>query len=522
TLRFMDIADARGLGQVSLRYVGFGTEFVDLDGDGWLDLVVANGNTLELEGTPKRLQPEDAFLFWNRRGEYFYNLAPLNPALSAPHVSRGLAVADYDNDGAMDILITHLGEGVQLLHNEMQTGHWLKLRLRSRNAAGQPLGFGDGTKVIARVGDAVLRRAVASASYLSQSSRVLHFGLGDARQVDRLEVRWHAGQPAWYTNLEANATWELTEGDPVPRRFFPTPISSVPTSERSPSSATEPSRAGSASLSPTDGAGAPRQLSAVGPLAGAVTASSATANAGGAAPASSPVDERSRQVDFWAKHRAAVNAMKVENNLPKAIKLFREALALNPQHEDAHYYLGQCLAREGDVPGALDQLAALTRINPQSHRGYQQWGTLRAIFATSDADLAAAETSLQKAHALNPEETGALLVLGEVALLRGNPTVANERLTAACQTNPRAVGGFFLRGYLAWKRGDHAQARRLLEATRQALGKEWVPKGATAEGDVKQKWHVESTPLSTFWERWNGALEPDQAFAALDARLTAR
>jgi hypothetical protein len=222
-LRFMDIADSKGLGQIALPYVGWGTEFVDVDGDGWLDLVVANGSTLEMEGTPKRLQPQDTFLFWNRRGEYFYNLAPLNAALSKPEVSRGLAVADYDNDGAMDILIAHLGAGVQLLHNEMQTGRWLKVRLRSRTADDRPLGFGDGSKVIAHLGDVVLRRAVASASYLSQSSRVLHFGLGNATNVDRLEVRWHAGQTAWFTNLEANATWELTEGDPVPRRFSPNP-----------------------------------------------------------------------------------------------------------------------------------------------------------------------------------------------------------------------------------------------------------------------------------------------------------
>jgi cytochrome c-type biogenesis protein CcmH/NrfG len=225
-------------------------------------------------------------------------------------------------------------------------------------------------------------------------------------------------------------------------------------------------------------------------------------------------------VEFWSKHRAAMDAMKVEKDIPKAIYLFREALALNPQHEDAHYYLGQCLAREGDVPGALAQLQELTRLNPQSHRGYQQWGTLRAIFAASDADLAAAEKSLEKAHALNPEETGALLVLGEIALLRGDPNQANTRLTAACRTNPRAVGGFYLCAYLAWKLGDRARAQELLTQTRQALGKEWQPKGTTSEGDVKQKWHVDSTPLSRYWERWDGAADPDKTFAALDARLS--
>ncbi|MHB8520796.1 MAG: FG-GAP-like repeat-containing protein [Limisphaerales bacterium] len=532
-LRFMDIADSKGLGQIALPYVGWGTEFADFDGDGWLDLVVANGSTLELEGTPKRLQPQEAFLFWNRRGEYFYNLAPLNEALSKPHVSRGLAVADYDNDGAMDILIVHLGEGVQLLHNEMQTGRWLKVRLRSQTADGRPLGFGDGSKVIAHLGDIALRRAVASASYLSQSSRVLHFGLGTAKTVDRLEVRWHAGQTAWYTNLEANATWELTEGDPTPRkavfheahvgRGVPAEPINLPAREpliarssgRDRVSRSTKFRDGSMPSLPVGG-------SAAGPKSEVEPAHESLVRSPGfsrSAPAGLPVDEKARLVDFWNKHRAAINAMKVEQDIPKAIQLFRAALALNPQHEDAHYYLGQCLAREGDTAGALAQLEELTRISPQSHRGYQQWGTLRAIFSTSDADLAAAEKSLEKAHALNPEETGALLVLGEVALLRHDPALAEQRLTAACRTNPRAAGGFFLRAYLAWKRGEGDQARALLAETRQALGKEWVPKGATAEGDVKQKWHVESTPLSPFWEHWDGAPDPGKAFAALDARL---
>ena len=214
-----------------------------------------------------------------------------------------------------------------------------------------------------------------------------------------------------------------------------------------------------------------------------------------------------------------MNAMKVENDNPKAIALFREALALNPSHEDSHYYLGFCLAGQGDADGALAQLDELKRINPQSHRAFQQWGVLRAMFARTPADLAAAEKSLERAHALNPEETGALLVLGEISLLCGDAAKADERLAAVCRTNPRAVGGFFLRAYLAWKRGDDVFARKLLEETRIALGKDWQPKGSTSEGDVKRKQHVETTPLARFWEAWDGSPEPASNFAKLDEHL---
>jgi hypothetical protein len=482
-LRFMDLADKRGLGQIALPYVGWGAEFVDLDADGWLDLVVANGNTIEEDTPPpKKLKAQDILLFWNRRGGHFHNLAPLHAGLSAPHVSRGLAASDFDNDGDMDFLIADLGEGVRLFRNEMQTGNWLKLRLRSRTANGQPLGFGDGAKVIAWLGNVPLRRTVSSVSFLSQSSRALHFGLGPATQVDRLEVRWLGGGTNGFSNLAANTTWEVTEGEPTPKTF----------SVRSPGFSRSAVSEGDASTT----APTPRP-----------------------AKAGTPNDDKARLLEFWNQQRAAMTALKVEHDYAKAVRHFQAALALDPTHEDSRYYLAHCLVAQDDAMGALAQLQELQRLNPQSHRAFQQWGCLRALSATSDTELAEAGKSLERAHALNPEETGALLVLGEVSLLRGDAANAEAHLSAACRSNPKAVGGFFLRGYLAWKRGDHAAATKLLEDTRAALGKDWQPQGATSEGDVQRKQHVEKSPLARYWESWDGVTEPATTYAALEVRL---
>lgn len=472
-VRFVDIADAKGLGQIALPYVGWGCEFVDLDQDGWPDLLVANGSTLEIEGSgPKKLQGQELFLFWNRRGEYFYNLAPLNPALAEKHVSRGLACADFDNDGDMDFAVADLGEGVRLFRNDMATGHWLKVRLRSKNAAGAPNGFGDGSTAIAWLGQEQLRRSVTGVSYLSQSSHTLHWGLGTATNVDRLEIRWHAGGTNILENLPADAMYEVLEGETVAHKMNFQNIAA---------------------------AHAP-------PLP--------------ANPATPTLNDQQRQVLFWDVERAAMSAMKVEKNNAKAIELFRQAIGLNPAHEDSRYYLGLCLASHGDIEGALESLVALQKLNPQSHRAWQQWGVLRATFARSDADLAAAEAALERAHSLNPEETGALLVLGEVALLRQQRTLAEQRLSAALRTNPKAVGGYFLCGYLALGQGDKPKAKQLLEQARQALGPDWQPQGATSEGDVKQKQHVDASPLNRFWQTWNGDTDPAQAYAALDHYLS--
>ncbi|MSU37234.1 MAG: hypothetical protein EXS36_19495 [Pedosphaera sp.] len=153
------------------------------------------------------------------------------------------------------------------------------------------------------------------------------------------------------------------------------------------------------------------------------------------------------------------------------------------------------------------------------HEFFDPTGVVRALFAQNQEDLIAAEQALQRAQAINPEETGALLLLGEVALLRGDRRLAEERLKAATHTNPKAVGGFFLCGYLAWKRGDATAARQMLEQTCEALGPDWQPDGATNEGDVKHKQHVEKTPLAAFWQTWDGTLDPAGAYAGLDSQL---
>ncbi|MHC5114984.1 MAG: FG-GAP-like repeat-containing protein, partial [Planctomycetota bacterium] len=303
-LRFVDSASAKGLGQIAVQRIGWGAEFADFDGDGWPDLVVANGSTFETEGEVKKLVPQNSFLFWNREGAYFHDLSGACAAFSTPRVSRGLALADYDLDGDQDVLFVHRDGGVQLLRNDMQTGNWITLRLRSQGQDGRPTGFGDGATIVASVGDAVLRRAVVSASYLSQSSRTIHLGLGGASSVDQLEVRWVGGEREVFRDLAANSAWEVTEGDPVPRL--------VRSADR-------------------DAAPDPRASKT----------------------------DRERVVEFWSKHRAAMRAVKVDDDPAAAVPLFREALALDPNHLDARYYLGNCLAVLGDTDAAIAEFERL-------------------------------------------------------------------------------------------------------------------------------------------------------------------
>ncbi len=229
--------------------------------------------------------------------------------------------------------------------------------------------------------------------------------------------------------------------------------------------------------------------------------------------------DRDRLVAFWTKQRQAMDVFKKEGDCESAVPLFREALALDPTHGDSRYYLGNCLATVGEFDEALAQLDELRERDPMSHRAHKQYGVLRAMVAEGETDLHDAKAALERAHEINAEATGALLVLGELELLLGNRASAAQRLEHACRTNPKAVGGFFLRGYIEWVKGDSAAATSLLEQARVALGPEWKPEGTVAEGDVREQMHEEASPLSRYWEAWDGAADPTTAYAALFERL---
>src|SRR5262249_38373053 len=140
---------------------------------------------------------------------------------------------------------------------------------------------------------------------------------------------------------------------------------------------------------------------------------------------------------FWDRERAAMDAMKRERDPAKAAGLFREALAMNPLHEDSRYYLANCLVAERDMPGAIAELEFLLQQNPKSHRAFQREGELLASSASSRAQLEAARGPLNAALRLNSEETGTLALLGQVALALGELSVAEERFTHVCQANTR-------------------------------------------------------------------------------------
>jgi tetratricopeptide (TPR) repeat protein len=229
--------------------------------------------------------------------------------------------------------------------------------------------------------------------------------------------------------------------------------------------------------------------------------------------------DKAALVQFWDKQHGAMDAMKRERNFAKAVLLFREALAMNPDHEDSHYYLANCLAASGDIPSAIAELDTLARINPQNHRAFQRKGELLAASASSKSQLELARQSLGVALSLNSEETGTLVLLGQVALAQGDLARAEQHFEHACQANPRAANVWFLRGYIAWKQRDFRRVSAMLVTARNARGRDWKPAGSVLEGDVQRRMYSESGFLSVFEQQWDGSPDVTGSYAQLDAYL---
>lgn len=193
-----------GIGERTLDTVGFGVVFVDADGDGDLDIVVANGHILddhEFFAQPNQVFRNERSDALTDRGEpdprplLTEVTATAGDRLTRPEVSRGLAVADYDLDGRPDLALTN-NDGPARLFRNVSDGDAGRLVVRLRGTASNRDAVGATVHVRAATGDRpdVERRAtvLSGVSYLSRSSGDLHFGLADVAAVD-LEVSWPDG-----------------------------------------------------------------------------------------------------------------------------------------------------------------------------------------------------------------------------------------------------------------------------------------------------------------------------------------
>jgi hypothetical protein len=211
--RYEDVAIRAGVGRPSRNSLGFGCVFADMDLDGAVDLVVANGHiddtVRNIQGNVGYAQPPQLFL--NQGNGSFREVASLvGGGFAQPKVGRGLAIGDFDRDGDVDILITTNNGAAYLFRNDVSAGN-RSVRFRLVGTKSNRDAIGAFVRVF-HGGTSQSRIVKSGSSYLSQSELPVTFGVGKRDRIDRVVITWPNGATHEFKDVAAGRMYECVEG----------------------------------------------------------------------------------------------------------------------------------------------------------------------------------------------------------------------------------------------------------------------------------------------------------------------
>lgn len=211
---FDDIAMPLGVARATKLVSGWGVKFFDYDNDGDLDLMIANGHPDDLiDKIYDNVRYLEPLLLFHNTGNELKNVSlESGPVFSRPMAARGLAIGDFDNDGAVDVLISNNNEGPVLLKNNIGSlNHWLGVKLVGKKANVDAVG----ARITYQAADLKRRRMkVGGGSYLSSHDPRIVLGIGKRSKIDWLEVSWPqpSGLKQHLTNLPVDRYITIREG----------------------------------------------------------------------------------------------------------------------------------------------------------------------------------------------------------------------------------------------------------------------------------------------------------------------
>ena len=209
---FEEVSEAAGIMVPTLNVLSFGGGFFDYDNDGWLDIFIANGHVypeVEHSSQPANYKQINTLFHNEGNGHFVETTRQSGNGFETPYVARGVAFADFDNDGFVDVVVGNNGDSPLLLHNGGNGSHFLNFKLvgtkSNRDAMGARLHVVAGPL-------SQIREVAGGGSYLSQSDLRAHFGLGKVLKADIVEVKWPSGAQQVFRNVEADKFYLIEEG----------------------------------------------------------------------------------------------------------------------------------------------------------------------------------------------------------------------------------------------------------------------------------------------------------------------
>ncbi len=207
---FTNATMSYGLYEPSRLTVGWGTQAVDLDRDGWLDLAVLNGHVLDRRevGIPLEMKPQ-LFKGSNGRFQLVSDEALVGDYWGKPSQGRTLATVDYNRDGKPDFVASHLDEPVALLENRTNSQHFLRVKLVGTHCERDAMG----AQVTVSAGEQTWTGWMTAGGFACSNESVVDFGVGNQQQIDKIEVVWPSGHRQTWDTLNADETYQLTENE---------------------------------------------------------------------------------------------------------------------------------------------------------------------------------------------------------------------------------------------------------------------------------------------------------------------
>ena len=489
---FKDESVASGLATTSFDRLSFGVNSLDVDNDGDLDLYVANGHIDEdiQEFDPQAAYAQQDQLYLNDGEGHLTDVtAQAGPGFAMEMVGRGSAVADYDNDGDLDIFTLNTNQrGVLLRNDTPPANHWLALRLEGRRSNRD----GIGARVVLHAGGGTqMLEARGATSYLSQNDPRLFFGLGEMEKAERIEIYWPSGIHQELLEVAADRFVEVVE-----------PTDQQPVARRETTIAAEKGETASAASADLERAWEMAPLSVPDALRKPpVRHPFANLPELEAEVAASP--------DRAAAHFALAEGLRQRRDYGAAERSYSRTLELDPGYAAAHIGLGQVYGDRGDLDRAVSEFTAAIRLDSTLAEPHFLLGNIRVRMQQLDQSVPHYEHAID----LDPQYLHAYVNLSGTHSRQTDYGPAIQALQRGLEALPESAD---LRFRLGWVYFVQARYDESLEQLHQVVRQ--IPDRSDAHELIAQIYLTREKPQKAREALLRG-LAADSTSATLRARL---